>query len=156
MSIRRFSVAAVALGLSVAFAGTALAQTSPAYTAAIHAGTCAEPGALVQELQAPRAAAGQIVGVDPGTTVMRSETDRDDVWDAAAAIQSPHIVAVFADGELVACGAIGGALMDDDELVIGLGAVAESGHHGIAKIDEVGSNDDDLDVDLYVVAPAAE
>ena len=150
------------------------------FPAAIHAGTCEEPGDVVLELDnlvrlpedAP--AEGERAGA-PGAQVVHGLPDDaeldltiDDLFAA------DHIVAVFdAEGEnIIACGPIGAYTFEDgNDLVFGLRSQGDSPYSGVVLIDN-GDDDDDAtattddadggnegDIEIYLVnntpAPAA-
>jgi hypothetical protein len=84
--------------------------------------------------------------------VVESSTDDIGRLSGQDLTGSPHLVAVFVDD---ACGDIGG-VTDDDDLMVGLSPVDESGYFGVANIEDVtDDDDDDLEVDVYVVQPNA-
>lgn len=134
--------------------GTVVAQDND-LSAAIHSGTCDALGDQVASLQAPRPASGPWVGVEGIGSVLESETDDVSGVTASALIGSPHAVVVSAGGTAVACGEVGGNLDDDDSLHIGLAPVDDSGSFGIAELDDFEDDDDELDVDLWVMNPTA-
>lgn len=148
-------VGAFGLGAALLAGGSAAAQDQANLTAAVHAGSCEAPGESVLALDAFRTGRGQAVGVSGVPTVLESSTDDINGLSGQQLIDSPHIIAVF-DGEtIVACGAVGG-LTDDDDLTIGLSPVDGSGVFGIATIEEIEEeDDDDLEIDLYVVQPVS-
>lgn len=146
-------VGALGLGVGLLAGSSVAAQDQANLTAAVHAGSCAEPGESVLALDAFRPGRGQAVGVSGVPIVLESSTDDIAGLSGRQLIDSPHILAVF-DGEtIVACGAVGG-LTDDDDLTIGLSPVDDSGVFGIANIEDIEeADDDDLEIDLYVVQP---
>lgn len=138
------------------------------FPAAIHEGTCEEPGdevvALDNLVRLPEGAPveGDPVGA-PGAQVVHGSPD-DSSLDLTVddLLADDHILAVFdAEGEeIVACGPIGAYTMDeeDDSLAIGLRSQGESPYSGVALFDD-SDDDDDLDIEVYLVnntpAPAA-
>lgn len=163
----------VALGGASAFAS----HEDLEFPAAIHTGTCEEPGdevlALDNLVRLPEdaPAEGERAGA-PGSQVVHglpegSEIDLtiDDLF------ADDHVLAVFdAEGEeIVACGPIGAYTYDDgNDLVIGLRSQGDSPYSGVAIFDgddddegdDDGEGEDDgLGVEVYLVnntpAPAA-
>ncbi len=170
-------VSALALGSASALAK----HEDLEFPAAIHAGTCEEPGDVVLELDnlvrlpqdAP--AEGERAGA-PGSQVVHGLPDDasldltvDDLFAA------DHILAVFdAEGEnIVACGPIGAYTFEDgNQLVFGLRSQGDSPYSGVVLIgddsddsdddeddDATAEDDDGTDIEIYLVnntpAPAA-
>jgi len=145
---------ALGVASALAFGGTsALAvHEDLEFPAAIHAGTCEEPGDVVLELDnlvrlpedAP--AEGERAGA-PGSQVVHGLPDDaeidltiDDLFAA------DHILAVFdaESGAIIACGPIGAyTFADGDDLVFGLRSQGDSPYSGVALIDD--ASDDDAD-----------
>lgn len=159
---RLFQLGVVALGAVLVLAGSASAQTPTGdYSAAIHAGMCAELDEEVVSLNAPAPEGGDSIGVEDLAVVL--ESDNDDIAGVTGVqlTGSPHSVVVFSGEDVVACGEIGGSI-DDEDLIIGIHPEGDSGYFGIADFDDIveESDDDDdddneVDVELYVVEPAA-
>jgi len=152
---RYLSMASVAgLGAALMLGGSAVAQDQPIpVSAAIHAGSCAEPGEQVVALDAFRTGMGSAVGASGVPVVVESSTDDIGRISGQDLTGSPHLIAVFADDAMVACGDIGG-VVDDDDLLVGLSPVDDSGYFGVANVEDItDDDDDDLEVDIYVVQP---
>ena len=140
-------IAALGLGSAVT------AQSEDDVTAAIHAGMCSDLGEEVATLNDPQPESGSWIGVEGLGQVLESETD--DVIRGDTLIDSAHSIVIFANGEPVACGEIGG-YADDDDLYIGLQPVGNSGYFGIADLDDIDDDDDEVEIDLYVFQPNRE
>lgn len=136
------------------------------FPAAIHEGTCEEPGdevvALDNLVRLPEGAPveGDPVGA-PGAQVVHGSPEGSTLdLTLEDLLADDHILAVFdAEGEeIVACGPIGAYTMDeeDDSLAIGLRSQGESPYSGVALFE---GTDDDLGFEVYLVnntpAPAA-
>jgi plastocyanin len=160
-SIRLGSVAALT-ALALLTPGLAAqddeAEVHPAH---IHSGSCAELGDVVYPLtditevrgDAERSGAASAIPVKGSTTVV--DTSLQDLIDGDFAINvhlSPDEI-----GTYIACGDIGGAVTTDEgeeeqELIIGLGELNDSGHTGIAWL---GADGDQTRVAVYLVEPAS-
>src|SRR5215204_5000625 len=160
-SVRLGSVAALA-ALTLLTPGLAAqddeAEVHPAH---IHSGTCAELGDVVVPLNditqiggdAERTGASDAIPVKSSLTVV--DMPLQEIIDGGHAIN----VHLSADeiGTYIACGNIGGAVTTDEgeeenELVIGLGELNDSGHTGVAWL---GADGDQTRVGVYLVEPAA-
>jgi len=134
------------------------AEVHPAH---IHSGTCAELGDVVVPLNditqiggdAERTGASDAIPVKSSLTVV--DMPLQEIIDGGHAIN----VHLSADeiGTYIACGNIGGAVTTDEgeeenELVIGLGELNDSGHTGVAWL---GADGDQTRVGVYLVEPAA-
>ena len=164
----------VALGMFVAGGlaiggGLALAQDDvavvPSHPAHIHAGDCANldpnPAAPLNNVE-PR-----MSGDDPEETpapegvltapaVLFSDSeDLDLSWDDMLA--TSHSINVHESDEAIdvyiACGEIGGVVVDD-ELVIGLRPLNDSGYSGVAKLSK--DEDGNVDVEVYLSEPVSD
>jgi len=169
-SARSLSIRLGMLGIAgaVAFGGASAfaAHEDLEFPAAIHAGTCEEPGDVVLELdnlvRLPEDAPdeGDRAGA-PGSQVVHGLPE-DAEFDLTIEdlFADDHILAVFdAEGEaIVACGPIGAYTYDEgNDLVIGLRSQGDSPYSGVALFE---SDDDDVvDLSIYLVnntpAPAA-
>lgn len=150
------------------------------FPAAIHAGTCEEPGDVVLELdnlvRLPEDAPveGEREGA-PGSQVVHGLPD-DTTFELTVEdlFAEDHILAVFdAEGEnIIACGPIGAYTFEDgNDLVFGLRSQGDSPYSGVALIGygddgddatattDDDDDDDDSDIEIYLVnntpAPAA-
>lgn len=164
VDLKRVRTLAIQLGLlgmvgAVAFGGSsALAvHEDLEFPAAIHEGTCEEPGAVVLELDSlvrlPEDAPdeGDRAGA-PGSQVVHGlpadstiDLTVDDLFAA------DHVLAVFnPDGtEILACGPIGAYTFEDgNDLAIGLRSQGDSPYSGVAL---VGNNDDGVALAIYLV-----
>lgn len=175
-SIRKF-VAGAALAATIGLGGAAgvMAQGETpqnGHPAHIHAGTCAEldpapvadlynllPIGVERDDDGEVSESPEVRGTLTVGDVTYSETDDIElVWDDV--LSSPHAIVVHESEDnmdtYIACGDIGGVVFgdDDDEMVIGLHPVGDSGFSGIAVLDA--DDDDEVDVEVYMSAPATE
>lgn len=141
------AVAIVASGF--ALSGTSAHEGVP-HPAHIHTGTCSAPGDVVFPLNDAGAATGSVVGSASALPVDTSET----VVESALAdiVSSDHAIVVHESSEnigtYILCGDIGGPMLSDSELVIGLGELNDSGASGVATLSDNG--DGTTTVALYV------
>jgi len=149
--------ATLALVGSAFIGGAASAQDmmEVAHPAHIHAGTCPAPGDVVAPLtdvtpSMAGPAMGQATAIPVGVSVTSVPLALADIEAAAHAI----VVHASADdmGTYLLCGDIGGEVMAEGVLPIGLGAVGESGYTGIAVLADAG--DGTTTVTLYVTSGA--
>lgn len=175
-SIRKF-VAGAALAATIGFGGAAgvIAQDSTptnGHPAHIHAGTCAEldpapvadlfnllPIGVERDDDGTVSETPEVRGTLTVGDVTYSETDNIEfTWDDM--LSSPHAIVVYESEDnvdtYIACGDIGGVVFgdDDDEMVIGLHPVGDSGFSGIALLDA--DDDDEVDVEVYMSAPTSD
>jgi plastocyanin len=160
-SIRLGSVAAVA-ALTFLTPGLAAqddeAEVHPAH---IHSGTCAELGDVVAPLNdvtvigndSESTGAASAIPVKSSVTVV--DMPLQEIIDGGHAI-NVHLSADEID-TYIACGDIGGAVTTDEgetenELIIGLGELNDSGHTGIAWL---GAEGDKTRVAVHLVEPAS-
>lgn len=110
--------------------------------AAIYAGTCdtadftGNPVAVLSETTAPE---GESQGADDASAVEISTTTLGLPLDDILA--EDHVLVVFDEGDdtvVLACGPIGGIMMEDGTLAFGLAAVDESRFSGVAYLTEDG------------------
>lgn len=149
--------AALALTTCLIPASSTFAQDSPAnQSASIVAGSCAELGTTAAfELRQvtpndPRVG-GSFNGQKTAVGVLTSETDVR--VSLSTLLNSPHAIVVGDIASPVACGDIGGftrGIVNNDEIEIGISAVGDSGHFGIARIEGDGN---ETEIDLYIAAP---
>ncbi len=153
-STRALSIltAALLLTLGVVLAPTgASAQDAAmsAHPAHVHAGTCAELGDVVF----PLSDVGSSLMMD-GTPMamgdMMGATDAIAVEWSVTSVAAPladivaggHAINVHESaeniGNYIACGNIGGTMMGDSDLAIGLGTLNDSGYSGIARLHDNG------------------
>lgn len=141
-----------------------LAQTpvaSPAggdgpHPAHIHAGSCAELGDVVFPLTSVEAPAGEAVGSETAHGVKISSTLLDVSFDDILA--GDHAVNIHLSdeeiGTYIACGDIGGALVEDEDgggnLTIALGELNDSGHSGVVWL---GAEGDQTEVAIVLIEP---
>ncbi len=132
-STRFLAGAALAALLMAVPAGAA--QDAPAHPAHIHSGTCEALGDVVAPLTDVASASGEAAGAESALPAALSTTHVDmplqEILDGAHAInvhKSADEIDVY-----IACGAIGGVIAND-ELVMGLGELNDSGYSGIAVL----------------------
>ena len=131
-----------------------------AHPAHIHAGTCAELGDVVAPLTDIAHIGGNVesTGAASAIPVKGSVTVVD--MPLQEIVDGGHAINVHESAEAIdayiACGDIGGAVTtdegeDENELIIGLGELNDSGHTGIAWL---GAEGDQTRVAVYLVEPA--
>jgi plastocyanin len=128
------------------------------HPAHIHSGTCAELGDVVLPLTDVAPIDGESSGATSALPVKVSETTVDaplqEIIDGGHAIN----VHLSADeiGTYIACGDIGGVVHtgendSDQELIVGLGELNDSGHTGVAWL---GADGDQTNVAIMLVEPS--
>lgn len=155
--------ASVAL-IAGAMAGAATAQSpgmegSPAapapgteapHPAHIHVGACPEPGDIVFPLNDVVTPGDEMVGSSAALPVQVSST----VVESALAdiVAGEHAINVHESADAmdvyIACGDIGGPMLGDADLAIGLAEQNASGHHGVAWLHDNGDGTTRVDVIL--------
>ena len=140
--------ALIASGGLSALASSQDDQSGGPYPAHIHSGTCDELGGVEFPLSDAAAPEGDQEGTAPSVAVSASTTVVETTLDDL--LTEPHAVNVHmsADdmGTYVACGDIGGVVVDD-ELVIGLTELNDSGLSGIGILTD---SDEGLEVSFYL------
>ncbi len=131
------------------------AEVHPAH---IHTGTCAELGDVVAPLTdiAHIGADAEMTGAASAIPVKGSVTVVD--MPLQEIIDGGHAINVHESAEAIdvyiACGDIGGAVTTDEggrtELIIGLGELNDSGHHGVAWL---GADGEQTEVVVMLVEP---
>ncbi len=177
VSLRKVAVGTALAGvIGLGGAAGAIAQDTATVTnhpAHIHLGTCADldpnPVAPLESLlpigvnpDDDDVQTQESLGVLTVGPVAYSESDNLELeWDAM--LESSHALAVHESEEniqnYIACGDIGGVVFSDDDdennLVIGLHPVGDSGFSGIAFLSK--DDDGEVDVEVYLVgAPSGE
>jgi plastocyanin len=119
------------------------------HPAHIHSGSCDNLGDIVTPLtDVTELTAGEVFGARSAILVKESETDV--ALPLGDILSAPHAINVHESAEAIqnyiACGDIGGRVIDGD-LVIGLRELNDSGHHGVAVLED---DDDGTDVTLYL------
>ncbi len=134
-----------------------------AHPAHIHSGTCAQLGDVVFPLSD---VSNEIV-VD-GTPMAGEDmgsNDNDVAWSVttvaaplADIVSGGHTINIHESaeniGNYIACGDIGGMMMGESDLAIGLGALNDSGYSGIARLHDNG--DGTTTVTVYLTETSAE
>lgn len=127
------------------------------YPAAIHAGTCEEPGeevlAFDDLVRLPEGAPeeGDAFGA-PGAQVVHGTPEGTEVdLTIDDLVAADHILAVFdAEGTILACGPIGQYTYEDGSaMVFGLRSQGESPYSGIAIVD--GDGEGATGIEIYLV-----
>jgi plastocyanin len=108
------------------------------HPAHIHSGTCDNLGDIVAPLSdVTELTAGENFGAESAVLVKQSDTDVE--LPLGDILSGPHAINVHESAEAIqnyiACGDIGGRVIDGD-LVIGLLELNESGHHGVAVLED--------------------
>src|SRR5690242_13665601 len=118
--------------------------------AQIAAGDCASLGATIAQLADVTPTGGEAAGaasaVNPATSLTTVPLTLDALEASAASIF------VSANGQRVACGAIGGVRAADDVLVITLQPVGDAGISGLAFLSSNASDPSQTDVSLFLDA----
>lgn len=175
MMNERFSRAKSMIGIALVgclmtgAAGVALAQddeapVTPSRPAHIHSGDCTNfdpnPVAPLTNLE-PRlnddAEDNNTQGILTATLVLYSESDEIELSFEDDVLATSHSIVVHESEEniqnYIACGDIGGVVVDD-ELVIALHPLNDSGFHGIAVLDA--DDNGEVDVEVYLAEPAGD
>jgi hypothetical protein len=149
------SLAAFVLFAVLAEVQVTSAQSDGDHTAAIHAGACGEIGEELVMLNAPQHESGDWLGIEGLAPILESDTEDISDVSGPGLTDEPHSIVMFSGETAVACGEIGGPV-DDDDMIVSIHPVDESGYFGIADIDDILDDDDDdgVEVHLYVVQPA--
>jgi hypothetical protein len=152
-------------------AGAVLGQEAPpaSHPSHIHPGTCAEldpnPAAPLNNIvpigvdpEDAEAEVPQAVGALTASPILYAASEEVELtWDDMLA-ESHALNVHLSDEEIqtyIACGDIGGTPTDDDSrLVIALHPQNDSGYTGIAILQK--DDDDNVDVEVYLAAPAGE
>lgn len=166
-SIRALSVGLLLAGSTiaggvglVAAQDTSTAAPTESHLAHIHKGTCAAldpaPQQNLNNVEPRKDSDGKIPepqGILTSPEVLYSETEVDMKLDDM--LSEAHAINVHLSAEhpetYIACGDIGGSVIDDD-LYIGLLPQNDSGYTGVAKLHKDG---DKTKVEIYLVVPAA-
>ena len=119
------------------------------HPAHIHSGSCDNLGDIVTPLtDVTELTAGEVFGA--GSAILVKESETDVALPLGDILSAPHAINVHESAEAiqnyVACGDIGGRVINGD-LVIGLRELNDSGHHGVAVLED---DDDGTDVTLYL------
>jgi plastocyanin len=157
-SLRLGSVAALAVLTLLTPGLAAQDDEAEAHPAHIHSGTCDELGDVVVPLtdvaatdEATHEGAASAHGIKTSETIV--DMPLQEILDGGHAI-NVHLSADEID-VYIACGDIGGAVTTDEggrtELIIGLGELNDSGHHGVAWL---GADGEQTEVVVVLVEPA--
>jgi hypothetical protein len=150
------AAAALMVAVPAGFAQTPegeMAMGDGPHPAHIHAGTCESLGDVVAPLTDVAMDAGEAMGPASAVPTKQSRTTVD--LPLAAIIEGGHAINVHlsADeiGTYIACGDIGGVVVEDDgrqHLVIGLRELNDSGHVGVAWLGSEGEAQTEVVVTL--------
>ena len=140
------------LGVVLAPTGTSAQDAAmAAHPAHIHAGTCAELGDVVFPLS-DVSSAWLVDGTPMAGTDMTGATDAIPVEvgvttvaaSLADIVAGGHSINVHESaeniGNYIACGDIGGTMMGESDLAIGLGTLNDSGFSGVARLHDNGDS----------------
>jgi hypothetical protein len=153
--MRRTSLGlAMALALAVVPGGAALAaetmEDGVPHPSHIHEGLCPAPGGVVAPLSDVAAPMGDASG--PGTAVAVEIGESSVDLALADILAGEHAIVVHRSADEMAtylvCGDIGGTVVDGILLAIGLGAVGDSGHAGVALLADNGDGTTSVSVFL--------
>jgi plastocyanin len=119
------------------------------HPAHIHSGSCDNLGDIVAPLtDVTELTAGEVFGA--GSAILVKESETDVALPLGDILSAPHAINVHESAEAIqnyiACGDIGGRVIDGD-LVIGLRELNDSGHHGVAVLED---DDGGTDVTLFL------
>ena len=155
------ALAALVLLIPTGSAQTPVAETAgAAHPVHIHAGTCAELGAVVAPLSDLTAPEGEFTGPESAVTVTLSESIVDiplqDIIDGGHAINA-HL-SNDEIGTYIACGDIGGVISTDaggrQEMMIGLAEQTDSGYTGTVWLGP-SADGAQTEVSVILIEPAA-
>ena len=151
------AVAALTLLVPAGRAQTPAADTAEeAHPAHIHSGTCDQLGDVVYPLADVAAPSGEEMGAGGGHLVKISEANHVDA-PLQEIIDGGHAINVHLSAEeigtYIACGNIGGIVHENEpiegmEVFIGLAALNDSGHVGIAWLGDDGEGGTNVTVSL--------
>ncbi len=148
-------VGALAIGSSPHALAHGDGEPHPAH---IHAGTCAELGDVVAPLSNVSSeylvdgtvSAGEAVGPESAIPVEVSVTTV--ALPLADIIAGGHAINIHESeaniGNYIACGDIGGTLLNGNQLPVGLGALNDSGYTGVAMLTDDGNGNTTVTVSL--------
>ena len=135
--------------------GSVGAHEGVAHPAHVHAGTCAAPGDVLFPLADVAITEGDSVGSADAVGVDASDTTIEVAL--ADLVGGEHAIVVHESaeniGNYILCGDIGGPMMGESDLAIGLAELNESGAAGVALLHDNG--DGTTDVNVYVTESAA-
>ncbi len=155
--LRRWSALGLPVAMLVVLAVLAVsfqasAQADSPHPAHIHEGSCDNLGDVVAPLDnVSFAEASQVEGSASAIPVKVSDTDVE--LSLSDILANPHAINIHESDdniqEYIACGDIGGPVRDG-ELLIGLRQLNESGHTGVAILEE---DDEETKVEIYLIEP---
>ena len=153
----------VTAGAGIAVAQDDAAADEPSHPAHIHAGSCADldpnPVAPLTNVT-PRLNEDEednaAQGILTAPRVLYSESDDIDLSFVDDVLASSHAIVVHESEEniqnYIACADIGGVVVDD-ELLVSLLPLIDSGYSGIVKLDA--DDDGQVDVEIFLAEPAS-
>lgn len=152
-SLKRFGSIAVAIALllgSVTVLGTVgtSAHEGTAHPSHVHDGSCPVPGDVIFPLADVAIPDGEVVGSGAAVPVDISVTTIESTL--ADLVAAPHAIVVHESaeniGNYILCGDIGGPMMGESDLPIGLAQLNESGAAGVAWLTDNGDGTTDVSV----------
>lgn len=152
MHVCRFVRAALlvaGMGLAAIIPALAAQVEDAPHPAHIHSGTCETLGEVVVPLADVAPLGSDSVGPESAIPIKTSTTRIE--MPLQAIIDGGHAINIHKSADeidtYIACGAVGG-IIGDDNLVIGLGELNDSGHSGVAVLETDG---DATNVTVYLV-----
>jgi len=146
-------------GAIASFGSQASAHGDEAHPAHIHVGDCAAPGEVVFPLSnvgssfdvnGTPTAGSEVVGQDSAIPVDASVTTV--AASLADIVAGGHAIVIHESaeniGNYIACGAVGGMMLGDSDLPVGLAPLNDSGYSGIAWLHDNGDGSTDVTVFL--------
>jgi hypothetical protein len=129
------------------------AAVAEGQVARVVSGECAALGPVVAELGVVQGGQGAVVGVPDTAPVAQGFGQA--ALSFADLTDTPHAVAVFdsadEDGDLIACGDIGGQLTDTGALVIALAGGSATGPEGVAVLAPALENPDATGISIFLI-----
>lgn len=161
--MRRIALGTIlAMAVVVAPAAGALAQDEMTdevvpHPSHIHTGVCPAPGDVIAPLSDVSGIPGDSVGVGSAIHVEAGISTVELALADILAADHAFVVHQSADdmGTYIACGDIGGQLIGESDLPVGLGPVGESGYSGIAWLSDNGDGTTGVTVFLTKSGAAA-
>jgi plastocyanin len=153
-SVATFGVTALVGSLFIGAAGPAGAHDEAAlHPAHIHTGNCAAIGDVVFPLADVGAVAEEAAGMVGQASAIPVDVSVTTIEVALAdVLAGEHVIVVHESaeniGNYVACGDIGGAMMGDTDLPLGLGELNDSGMSGVALLHDNGAGATEVSIFL--------
>lgn len=149
--------AASVLGFAVVLFGlpAPVAAQPTSYAASIHAGRCGDLAGVVADLNDAVIASGERSGHVEAQPAANAFSTVPVSLDALVATDHAVVVQQPGDGEILACGEIGGFPTDDGALILGLSGMSDPSVAGVAYV-APGSEPAQTDVSVFFVLPSGE